>query len=443
MPSVSSSRSAALQVASPSGPSTPLASPGASASPSFREAIQRELKSLVALRHELHKHPELSFQEHGTSKIVQRELSAIGIEFKKGLAKGTGVVGYLPATEPEGKNKPSVALRADMDALPITEATGKPYASCNPGVMHACGHDGHTTMLIGAARVLAKSKRPNPVTFIFQPAEEDGGGAEHLCNEGVLKGAKGGVGGGGGGGGPAGIGNPVGRIYGLHGWPTMPQGQIGTRAGAMLASTDEFEVTVHGVGGHAAYPHLCKDPIVATSHIIVALQTLVSRNVGPLDSAVATVGIIKAGTANNIIPDSAYFIGTFRALSDTTRAMGEERIMELIRSTAKAHGCRAEAKWLPGYPVTMNDKAEAARILAIAAERFGASKAMQIEHPTMGGEDFAYYCKHVPACFFFLGMKPPPPHGDKYAALHQPEFDFNDEVIPIGVEMLAAAGVIE
>ncbi len=431
MPSVSPSRSSALQVASPSGPSSPATSP------SFREAIQRELKSLIALRHELHKNPELSFQEHATSKIVQRELAALGIEFKKGLAKGTGVVGYLPATEggAEGKNKPSVALRADMDALPITEVTGKPYASCTPGVMHACGHDGHTTMLIGAARVLAKSKRPNPVTFIFQPAEEDGGGAEHLCNEGVLKGA------GARGGGPAGIGNPVARIYGLHGWPTMPQGQIGTRAGPMLASTDEFEVTVHGVGGHAAYPHLCKDPIVAASHIIVALQTLVSRNVGPLDSAVATVGIIKAGTANNIIPDSAYFIGTFRALSDATRRLGEERIMELIRATAHAHGCRADAKWLPGYPVTHNDATEAKRILAIAAERFGASKATQIEHPTMGGEDFAYYCKHVPACFFFLGMKP---QGmDRYPALHQPDFDFNDEVIPIGVEMLAAAAMAE
>jgi amidohydrolase len=396
----------------------------------LRDSVLAELKPLVRLRHELHQNPELSFQEHATSQIVQRELAAIGIEFKKNLARGTGVVGYLPASDPSDRTKPAVALRADIDALPITESTGKAYASCTPGVMHACGHDGHTTMLIGAARVLTKSKRPNPVTFIFQPAEEDGGGAEHLCNEGALKGA---------GGGPAGIGNAVARIYGLHGWPTMPLGQIGTRPGAMLASTDEFEVTVQGVGGHAAYPHLCKDPIVAASHIIVALQTLVSRNVGPLDSAVATVGIIRAGTANNIIPDSAYFIGTFRALSEATRRLGEQRIMELIRATAQAHGCRADAKWLPGYPVTNNDPAEAKRVLTLAADRFGAQHAIQIEHPTMGGEDFAYYCKHVPACFFFLGMKPS--GMDRYPALHQPDFDFNDEVIPTGVEMLAAAAL--
>jgi amidohydrolase len=412
----------------------------APAVPSIDALIQKHLPALRALRHDLHKHPELSFKEHRTSEVVQRELEGLGLRFKAGLAgaggggggqPGTGVVAIMPASTPEGNTRPAVALRADMDALPITEATGKPYASCTPGVMHACGHDGHTTMLLGAARVLAEMHRPQPVTFIFQPAEEDGGGAEKLCEQGVLLGDAGK-----GGGGQAGIGNRIARIYGLHGWPSVPLGVIGTRAGPMLASTDEFDVTIRGVGGHAAYPHLCKDPIVAASACVLALQTVVSRAVSPLESAVVTVGLLHAGTANNIIPETAHFVGTFRALNDATRALGKARILETIARTAEAHGCTAESTWLPGYPVTHNHPDEAERVLAIARASFGPERAHRIEHPTMGGEDFAYYgrARDVAACFFFLGLRPP--GAAKVPALHQPDFDFNDDAMPTGIEML-------
>ena len=284
-----------------------------------RELIGHELSGLVELRRALHAKPELMFEERETSARVTRELEAIGLTYKAGLAApkagdvGTGVLAHLPATE--GGGQLAVALRADMDALPIVEETGAAHASTTPGVMHACGHDGHTTILIGAARVLAKLEhRPNPVTFVFQPAEEGGAGGDKMVRDGALAGEAGG-----------GLGPKVARIYGLHGWPQLPLGVVSTRSGPMLASTDEFEVVIHGSSGHAAWPHGAADPIVAAAAVIQALQTIVSRNTAPLDSAVVTVGAVHAGEANNVIPATAMLRGTVRSLRDETRVMAKRR----------------------------------------------------------------------------------------------------------------------
>ncbi len=390
--------------------------------------IQDEMPDLVAIRHDLHRHPELSFQEKRTSEVVRRELDALNIEAKHGLAKGTGVVGYLPATVKGGNTLPAVALRADMDALPIVEHTGKPYASVTKGVMHACGHDGHTTMLLGAARVLTQVERPRPVTFVFQPAEEHGGGGDVLCREGALAGEQGG-----------GLGNRVGTVYGMHGWPQLPLGQLATRPGPLMAAVDDFEVTIKGVQSHGAYPHFGKDAILATAHVITALQSIAARNVGPLDSVVVSVGAVHAGTANNIIPEEVRFIGTVRTLRAETKALARERFFEVVRSTARALGCEAKIDWQEGYPVVVNDESATSEVLAIAGKVLGESNVVRLEHPTMGGEDFSYYGRHARACFFFLGLCP---KGVKeYPTLHQPEFDFVDEAMPLGVEMFVRLAV--
>ncbi len=389
--------------------------------PTLRQLLSDELPALTALRRDLHRHPELSYQEHRTSQVVQRELAAAGIEFKAGLGKGTGVIAHLPATS--GPARPAVGLRADMDALPIEERTGKPYASCTPGVMHACGHDGHTTILIGAARILAKLERPRPVTFIFQPAEEGGGGGEVMCNEGALAGD-----------GKGGLGAPVDTIYGLHGWPTFEVGHVATRPGPLLAATDDFVVTVKGTQAHGAYPQYSADPIVASAHIITALQTIVSRNVGPLDSVVLTIGAINAGTADNIIPESVRFIGTMRTLSKAMRILGKKRFYEIVEGTAAALGCRADIAWHQGYPITANDPATTDRFFTLARATLGEDRVELVDNPTMGGEDFSYYGDHAKACFFFLGLRPK--GATQVPTLHQPDFDFNDDALPTGIEMM-------
>jgi len=388
--------------------------------------IQAELGELVAIRHDLHRHPELSYQERRTSELVARELRAVGVEVKTGLAGGTGVLGYLPATE--GGSGPAVALRADMDALPIEETTGKPYASATPGVMHACGHDGHTAILLGTARVLAKlPHRSRPVTFVFQPAEEGGGGGERMCDEGCLLGETGG-----------GLGERVGAIFGLHGWTSVPLGSVSTRPGPLLAATDDFEITIRGVGGHAAYPHLARDPIVAAAAVVTALQTIASRSVSPLDSVVCTVGRIAGGSANNIIPDAVELIGTVRTLRAETRALARARVLECVEHAAAAHGCRAEIAYNEGYPVTSNDAALTDAFFRVAKGALGESRVRLAPEPGMGGEDFSYYGRHVPACFFLLGLLPPGADAATVAQLHQPGFDFNDDAIATGVATMCA-----
>ncbi len=394
------------------------------AATTIRSLIPAELPALIAIRQDLHANPELSFDEHRTSGVIQRELSSLGIVFKAGYAKGTGVVGYLPATTPEGNSLPSIGLRADIDALPIEESTDLAYASCRKGVMHACGHDGHTAILLGAARVLSRlAHRPRPVTFVFQPAEESGAGGEHMCTEGALNGAAGG-----------GIGNPLSMIYGLHGWPTLNLGQVASRVGPMLASVDDFIVDVRGVGGHAAYPHLASDPILAASHIITALQSIASRNIGPLESVICSVCMIHAGTANNIIPQTVRFQGTIRTLKPALRLLAKERFYAITEATAKAQGCRADIHWHESYPVTINEPQATRRFFEIARTVLGPTRVLEVDHPTMGGEDFSYYGKYIPTCFFFLGLRPE--RTSEYPTLHQPDFNFNDDALPAGIEVM-------
>ena len=399
----------------------------------IRSLVDQQLAEIIEIRRDLHAHPELSNQEHRTAGVVRRELDAMGIAYRSGVGapdasdEGTGVVAHLPATV--DSPGPCTALRADMDALPIGETTSCSYASTVPGVMHACGHDGHTSILLGAARVLSAIERPNPVTLVFQPAEEDGGGGEKLCRDGALLGDDGG---------PAGIGVPVERIFALHGWPGMPLGTLGTRPGPLLASTDDFVVTVRGRGGHAAMPHLCKDPVLAGSAVVQALQSMTSRGVSPLRPVVCTVARFEGGTVNNVIPETVELEGTIRALDEETRTLAREQFFSIVESTARAHGCVAEIDYQPGYPVTRNDDALASHWFGVMRPAFG-EQARLVPEPFMGGEDFSYYGKKVPGCFFLLGVCP---EGEADTAkLHESHFDFNDDALPIGIEAMVRLAI--
>ncbi|MEM7229118.1 MAG: amidohydrolase [Planctomycetota bacterium] len=384
----------------------------------LRALIAEEVDHLTAVRHDLHAHPELGYAEHRTSGVVQRELDAAGVSYVPGVARGTGVIGHLP-----GEDNHATGLRADMDALPIVEETGLDYASTTPGCMHACGHDGHTTILLGAARVLsriaAETPLPRPVTFCFQPAEEGGAGGRAMVEDGCLDGSK--------------IGPAVSHMFGLHGWPQFELGTVSTRPGPMLAAADMFEVEIRGTGAHAAYPHVSHDPIVCAATMISAAQQLVSRGVDPLDSAVVSITKINGGTAHNIIPQSVSLLGTVRTLQEETKRTIVARLHDIVEHTARAHGCTGSLKYHDGYPVTKNDSGAVDIFNRIAVEALGESRVPLLEQPVMGGEDFSFYCHQVPSCFFALGLRPET--ADEMPDLHQPTFDFNDDAIPVGVEM--------
>jgi len=384
----------------------------------LRAIIAEEHDSLTQIRQDLHAHPELAYAEHRTSGIVRKALDDAGVDYRGDLAGGTGVIGYLP-----GEGDRATGLRADMDALPIIETTGKPYASTTPGTMHACGHDGHTTMLIGAARVLARLSRdrilPRPVTFCFQPAEEGGAGGKRMVEDGCLDGSI--------------IGSPVAHMFGLHGWPHLELGHVSTRPGPMLAAADMFEVEINGTGSHAAYPQVSRDPIVCAAAMISAAQHLVSRRVNPLDSAVVSITQVHGGTTHNIIPQTVRLMGTVRTLQPETKATIVEGLRAMTEHIARAHGCDVTLEYRDGYPVTRNDPEMAALFNRLATDAFGAERVPPLECPVMGGEDFSYYGEHVPACFFALGLKPD--GVDVMPDLHQPTFDFNDDAMPMGIEM--------
>ena len=392
----------------------------------LRPLIQSCLPAAVRIRRDLHAHPELAYQEHRTCRAVCEELSRLGVEFVHGLAGGTGVLAHIPATEKTGRG--AVALRADMDALPIEERTGAPYASTCPGVMHACGHDGHTANLLGVAAVLSQlRRRPNPVTLIFQPAEEGGAGGKRMCEDGALDGSR--------------LGPRVERIFGLHGWPQYELGVVGSRPGPLLAATDNFHIEVVGTQSHAAYPHLSRDSVVTAAQLVLALQTIASRNTAPTDSIVVTVSTIHGGTAHNVIPQSVMLTGTMRTLKPEVRVAGRQRIYALAEGLCFSMGCRARIRWEEGYPVTNNDAATTARFFDVARRTLGPERVREVPMPTMGGEDFSYYGHHAPACFYILGVRPP--GRDTYPSLHQPEYDFNDDALATGIETMCALALDE
>lgn len=408
---------------------------------SLRSTISEILPACIEFRRELHRHPELMFQESRTAARVTEQLTALGIPYIDGLApadpgtRGTGIAAYLTATVENPASAPTVGLRADMDALPILEATNLPYASNTPGVMHACGHDGHTAILLGAARALAQTDhRPNNVLFCFQPAEEGGAGGEKMCADGAIDGT-------------AlqrahGIGTKVDMMFGLHGWPELELGKVGTKTGPLLAATDEFEVTIRGKGGHAAQPERSIDPIVIAAHIVTALQTIASRRTEPNDAVVVTVGAIHAGEAHNVIPDTAILRGTIRTLLPETRTMAEREFRTITQGIAASFGADTEIFWDAGYPVTFNDPVATDRFRRIARQVLGPeaeSRLIEKDKPTMGGEDFSYYGHHCPASFFLLGLRPD--HMDTYPNVHTPRFDFNDDAIGLGIELFCALAI--
>ena len=378
------------------------------------------MNTLTDIRHDLHRHPELAYEETRTSEVVQRELAAAGVAFVSGLAGGTGVLAHIPG----GDGSP-LALRADMDALPIVEQTGLPYASETEGRMHACGHDGHTTILIGVARELAKSSQAGtlgrPVTLIFQPAEEGGAGAKRMRDEGCLDGSI--------------IGPPVDRIFGLHGWPGLPLGVLASRPGPILASADGFEIRITGRGGHAAMPHLCVDPIAAAAAVIQSAQHIVSRRVDPIMGGVLSITRIEGGTTHNIIPESVYLQGTTRFLDPEAGIALHQGFDKIVSDVAAAHGCAAEIDWHDGYPITFNAPEAYDYWDTVTAAAFSREQ-VQTMGPVMGGEDFSYYGEQIPACFFALGLCPA--SEDSMPGLHHPSFDFNDDAIPLGIKAFLA-----
>ncbi len=367
---------------------------------------------LTEWRRDLHAHPELAFQEHRTSDLVAEKLAAWGIEVTRGIA-GTGVVGTLR----NGSSPRSIGIRADMDALPMPEANSFPHRSQNEGVMHACGHDGHTTMLLGAARYLAETRNfDGTVHFIFQPAEEAGGGGEVMVKEGLFDRF------------------PCDMVFGAHNDSTIPVGQMTAVPGAVCANTDDFLIRIKGRGGHAARPHRAIDPVVIGAQLVLGLQTLVARRVDPLDSAVLSTCMFHAGTASNVIPDLAELTGTLRTLKPETREAMERMMRELVMSTAHAHGAEAEFTFNRGYPSVVNDPAAVERAALAGAKVLGETKVIRQRLPGMGGEDFAYMAQKVPGCFVRIGQA----GGEKgVQPVHTVTYDFNDDVLPIGASLWA------
>jgi hippurate hydrolase len=377
--------------------------------------IPEEIKKLVpemkAWRHELHARPETAFEEKWTSAFIAEKLKSFGLEPHAGLA-GTGVVATLKA----GASKKAIALRADMDALPLKETNDFAHRSVNEGRMHGCGHDGHVAMLLGAAKYLASKKDfDGTVHFIFQPAEEGGGGAGKMVDEGLFEKF------------------PCDAVYGMHNWPALPLGQFGLRPGPMMASSDKFEIELGGKGCHAAMPHTGTDLVLVAASIIQELHTIVSRSVDPLEPAVVSVAHVKAGDgAYNVMPGSVLLRGTARAFSTEVQDIVERRIREICAGIAAAHGARAEVKYTRNYPPTVNDEAQAA-LCAEVAEKMAGKDAVIAVKPVMGAEDFSFMLRVRPGCYIFAGSG----EGDP-APLHNPSFDFNDALLPIGAAYWSA-----
>ncbi|TCN36349.1 M20 aminoacylase family protein [Sinorhizobium americanum] len=369
-------------------------------------AISNALPELVAIRRDLHAHPELGLEERRTSAFIAGHLEALGYKVTTGLAK-TGVVGTLR----NGSSLRSIGIRADIDALPILEETGLDYASKTPGLMHACGHDGHTAMLLGAARALAERKNfDGTVHLIFQPAEENFGGAKIMIDEGLFETF------------------PCDAVFALHNEPNLPFGQFALREGPIGAAVDEARITVHGRGGHGAEPQETADPIVCGASIVMALQTIVSRNIHPMDPTVVTVGAFHAGSASNIIPERAEIVVGIRSFDPAVRDELERRIRMIAEAQAASFGMRATVDYLRSYDATINHKAETDFVRDLAIRLAGADKVVDLARPYMGSEDFAYMLKERPGTYFFLGSRVT---GEE-KPLHHPGYNFNDDLLPVG-----------
>ena len=371
---------------------------------------------LTALRRDLHANPELGFEEQRTSGMVASMLEAMGVEVHRGMGK-TGVVGVIRGQRVDSGRM--IGLRADMDALPMNEENVFEHCSKQPGLMHGCGHDGHVAILLGAARYLAQTKKFNGTTvLIFQPAEEGLGGARAMMDDGLFDVF------------------PCDAIYALHNWPALPAGMIGINPGPMMAAADRFEIIIRGRGGHGAHPYQTIDPVVVAGHVITALQTIVSRNVNPLDSVVVSVGSLQAGNpgAMSVIPDEARLVGTVRTFRKTIQEMVEARMHQLVTSIAAGFNATADVIYERKYPATINTPDEANLVADLATEMFGKDRVVRDLTPSMGSEDFSFMLQTKPGAYFRLGQ------GGAEAGkfLHNSKFDFNDAVIPEGSALFAA-----
>ncbi|MBD8065596.1 amidohydrolase [Devosia sp. PTR5] len=366
---------------------------------------------IAAWRQNLHAHPELLFDVHRTAGFVAEKLTTFGCdEVVTGIGR-TGVVGVIHGRSGPGGRM--IGLRADMDALPVTEKTGAPYASTVAGKMHACGHDGHTAMLLGAARYLAETRNfEGSVALVFQPAEEGGGGGKVMLDDGLFERFA------------------VEEIYGMHNWPGMPLGHFGIRTGGIMAATDRFYIEIEGQGGHAARPQQTIDPIIVAAQMVSALQTIVSRNLDPLASAVLSVTMIEAGEADNVISRTASITGTVRTLDNAVQDYIEARLGEFVPQFAASFGASATVRYARGYPVTINSAEQVTTAADTAAEIVGDDRVDRDAPPSMGGEDFSFMLNECPGAYIFLG------NGDS-SELHTNTYDFNDEAIPVGVSYWA------
>ncbi|NRF70418.1 amidohydrolase [Aquincola sp. S2] len=371
------------------------------------DSIRAHEDEMIAIRRQIHARPELAYEEHATSALVAERLERWGFEVHRGLG-GTGVVGTLKA----GTSTRRLGLRADMDALPIQETSGKPWASQVLGKMHACGHDGHTAMLLAAARHLAATRHFDGILhLVFQPAEEGLGGARKMIEDGFFELF------------------PCDAMFGLHNMPGHPVGQLGFRAGPMMASSDSVIVTVRGKGGHGAKPHRTVDPVVAASSIVMALQTVVSRNVPPLEMGIVTVGAFLAGNAPNVIPETATLRITVRAYRPEVRDLLEERITAVISTQAAVYGATAEIDYQRRYPMVINHAEQTAFARQVALDWVGEAGLIQDLQPLTGSEDFAFFLERVPGCYFLLGNG----EGDAGGCdVHNPAYDFNDRALGTG-----------
>ena len=377
------------------------------------ESILADAAAITALRRDIHAHPELCFQEERTADVIAKALTDWGIPVHRGLGK-TGVVGIVK----QGSSSRAVGLRADIDALPMTEHNHFAHASTTPGKMHACGHDGHTAMLLAAAKHLSKHRNfDGTVYLVFQPAEEGGGGAREMMRDGLFDKF------------------PMEAIFGAHNWPGMQVGQFALRSGPVFASSNEFKITIHGKGAHAALPHNGIDPVPIACQMVQAFQTIVTRNKRPIDTAVISVTMIHAGEATNVIPDSCELQGTVRTFTTEVLDLVERRMKGIAESTCAAFEARCDFEFHRNYPPTVNHAPETEFARTLLGEVVGPENVFDFE-PTMGAEDFSYFLQAKPGCYFLIGngdgSHREGGHGLGPCMLHNPSYDFNDELIPLG-----------